>query len=109
MALKMITEPDGDQGKRRPVIIDGMGEIWVYICPNDQDHYYASPDFTPRNRSLHDRQFHRNQNTGKIERSDPRINCPYCHVPRLPYLVKQLIPFEDPQPEPEVSQTRSTQ
>lgn len=95
---KHIDEPDGDHGKRRTKVINAAHdnfEIWVYICPKNPLHYYAAPDWTPRNDELLETQTRRAQDGGKTIESEARINCPYCHVPRVPHLVKEMIPFRD--------------
>lgn len=89
------TEPDGDQGARRTKVIEPQQRIWVFVCPNNPSHFYAAPGWEPDNVSLYEPHERRSSNDGAKVEVGPRINCPYCHVPRVPHLVKELIPFRD--------------
>jgi hypothetical protein len=65
--------------------------IIVYICPNNEGHYYAAPGFTPDNPDITKVQTH-NTPDGPHD-GPPRVNCPYCRtvgageVARVPHRI----------------------
>jgi hypothetical protein len=79
-------------GTMRTKVIDPAVETWIYICPKNKNHAYSAPGWNPRNDELLRPQIHRDGDGTRVE-GEPRINCPYCHVPRIPHLIKELIPF----------------
>lgn len=82
-----------------PEAVECTVPVIVYICPTEGcgDHY-ASPDFRPDRADLDSKQTRRSQNSGGVEETHPRKQCPACRtrgksVDRVPFIVTQIVPL----------------